>query len=263
MIKNLLIVLCLFAITAHAQPGKTKSKTKTKVAKVDSTGAPVEEEPPLDPMEALEATLPLEVELDPMTGKKVIHKDVKRRNDSLRADLRMKIRKEVTDFWVRTKYPNPKAKSPEKIQLCFNIVSKDTNLIHCVNDSLVVDPEVKKVLFEKRNGDSTYMLIFVDAFSKLKNDGGLCGAGHETKLYFVRWNTKTNQAKWKTKHIASCSKGITNMTKEPIAGWDKAAPLIVKYNRSFYFYEIKFDPANPQLGIQTVKDDAAKEGKAE
>jgi hypothetical protein len=96
MIKKLLIVLCMFALATGAgaqTKGKSKPKTdpkaKTKPAPGDSTAT----EEPVDPMEALEATLPLEVELDPMTGKKVVHKDVKRRNDSLRADLRARIKK--------------------------------------------------------------------------------------------------------------------------------------------------------------------------
>lgn len=258
MVKKLLVVLCLFAITtAHAQKPKPKTnpKTKAKTTAVDSTGA--DSDTPVDPMEALEATLPLEVELDPMSGKKIVHKDIIRRNDSLRKDLAARLKKERMSFWARTKYPNPKAKVPQKTQLCINLVSKDTNYVHCINDSICLDPEVAKVLFEKRTADSTYMLVFLDAFNKNKNDGGMCSTGHESKLLFIRWNTKTNGIKIKTKNIASCARGITNMTKEPIADWDKSAPLIVKYNRSVNFYEIMFDPAKPELGIQAVKDDGS------
>lgn len=267
MIKKLFIVLCLFAFTANAQTKKTKGKTKTPVP-VDSTGARTQTVV-IDPLEALEETLPLEVELDPNSGRRIVHKDVKRRNDSLRAGLRKsirdKIRAEVATFWARTKYPEKGKKGPT--QLCMNIVSKDTNLVYCVNDSNCVEPEVSKVLFEKQKGDSMYMLIYVDAFNKAKDDGGLCGAGHETKLLFTRWNTKTNIAKWKTKNISSCTKGITNMTKFPIKDWDKSGPLDVRYNRSLFFYEIRFDPQHPELGIQTLKDEAKeakeKEGKKE
>ena len=157
-------------------------------------------------------------------------------------------------FAVKTKHPDKKAKSPERMKLCFNLVNKDTNLLHCFNDSMVIDPEVVKVMFEKTVGDSTYMLIYVDAFTKTTNE--LCNAGHETKLYFFRWNHKTNGLKERHKNIASCIKGITNMTKAKVVDWDKSSPLEIKYNRSFFFYEIKFDPANYLLGIQTIKDDS-------
>lgn len=253
MIKKILIILCMFAITVSAQTKKGGSKVKPKKATVDSTGAPVEPEVPIDPMEALENSLPLEVELDPMTGKKIVHKDVKRKNDSLRKDLKDRLKKEKLTFRVWTQHPNPKAKVKERKQLCMNLVHKDTNLIYKTNDSVCVDPEVYKLLFEKSVGDTTYMLIYVDAFTKSSNE--LCAAGHETKLFFVRWNTATMKAKWKHKNIASCTKGITKMSKESPMDWDKSGPLEVKYNRSFDFTEIKFDPANPQLGIQVTRDD--------
>jgi len=258
MIKKIFIVVFMFAFVANAQTKKPKTKTPPKT---DSTGAIIEPEVPLDPMEALENSLPLEVELDPMTGKKIIHKDVKRRNDSLRAALKAELRKEKRGFWVRTKRPD-KGKTG-KTQLCMNIVSKDTNLVYCINDSICVDPEVYKVLYQKQVGDSAYLLIFVDAYSKGKNESGLCNAGHETKLFYTRWNTKTNSAKWKVKNIASCTKGITNMTKEPVGDWDKSSPLYIKYHRADFFYEIKFDPAQPQLGIQSVKDEEKDSKKEE
>jgi len=264
MIKKLFIVLCLFAFTANAQTKKTKDKAKTKTSvKADSTG--VAPTVTVDPLVALEDSLPLELTIDPMTGKKVFHKDVKRKNDSLRAALRKsirdKIRAEVGSFWVRTKYPAKGKTGP--IQLCINIVSKDTNLVHCMNDSLVLEPEVSKVLYEKKVGDSTYMLIFIEAYSKSKSDNGLCNAGRETKLFFTRWNTKTNSAKWKSKNIRSCLKGITLMTKEPLVDWDKTSTLYVKYHRADFFYEIKFDPQFPQLGLQTVKDEEKNAKKDE
>jgi hypothetical protein len=259
MINKLFIVFCLFAFAVNAQtkkPGNTgKTKTKPAAAVVDSTGtAPTVT---VDPMVALEESLPLEVTLDPMTGKKVFHKDVKRSNDSLRFALRKsirdKIRAEVASFWVRTKYPAKGKTGPT--QLCMNIVSKDTNLVYCINDSIVLEPETSKVLYEKKAGDSTYMLIFIEAYSKSKNDNGLCNGGKETKLFFARWNTKTNSAKWKSKNVRSCLKGITLMGKDPFTGWDKTSPLLVKYHRADFFYEIKFDPAQAHLGLQTVKDE--------
>jgi hypothetical protein len=262
MIKKIFALLFMFTlVTAYAQPKKGKGKTKAAVQNPTDSAATEEEK--IDPMEALELTLPLEVESDPMTGKKIKYPERKKRNDSLRADLWKKIRAEKRDFWVRTTYP-PKGKTGP-VQLCMNIVSKDTNLVYCIKDSIIRDPEVSKVLFEKQVKDTMYMLIFIDAFNKSKTDGGVCNGGHESKLFFTRWNTKTNNAKWKVKNVASCEKSITLMSKNPIKDWDRSSgPLDIKYNRSLFFYEIRFDPEHPELGIQTLKDDgAAKGGKEE
>jgi hypothetical protein len=252
MYKLVIIALLFVSFSIN---GQTKSKTpkgKTKTAKVDSTGAEIEEEK--TPEELLELTLQPEIEIDAMTGKKVFYKARKIKNDSLRNALRLEQRKTKMSFWVKTKYPNPKIKTPQPqpIQLCINIANKDTNLTYCVNDSICKDPEVKKVLYEKAVGDTTYMLIFVQAFTKSKSDGGICNAGKETKLFFVRWNTKTNIAKWKTKYINSCIKTITNMTKEKITAWDKTTVLTVNYHKGSTFHEIKFDPEQPQLGLQNA-----------
>ncbi len=252
MYKLVIIALLFVSFSIN---GQTKSKTpkgKTKTAKVDSTGAEIEEEK--TPEELLELTLQPEIEIDAMTGKKVFYKARKIKNDSLRNALRLEQRKTKMWFWVKTKYPNPKIKTPQPqpIQLCINIANKDTNLTYCVNDSICKDPEVKKVLYEKAVGDTTYMLIFVQAFTKSKSDDGICNAGKETKLFFVRWNTKTNIAKWKTKYINSCIKTITNMTKEKITAWDKTTVLTVNYHKGSTFHEIKFDPEQPQLGLQNA-----------
>jgi hypothetical protein len=252
MYKLVIIALLFVSFSIN---GQTKSKTpkgKTKTAKVDSTGAEIEEEK--TPEELLELTLQPEIEIDAMTGKKVFYKARKIKNDSLRNALRLEQRKTKMSFWVKTKYPNPKIKTPQPqpIQLCINIANKDTNLTYCVNDSICKDPEVKKVLYEKAVGDTTYMLIFVQAFTKSKSDDGICNAGKETKLFFVRWNTKTNIAKWKTKYINSCIKTITNMTKEKITAWDKTTVLTVNYHKGSTFHEIKFDPEQPQLGLQNA-----------
>lgn len=250
MIRKIIVLLCILSfVTVEAQTKKPgpKGKGKPKTSATDSSA--VEEEVELDPFEVLEQSLPLEQEMDPNTGKIVKFPDRKRRNDSLRADLAMKIKREKMTFWARTKYPKPKKPGP--IQLCMNVVTKDTNMHYCVNDSVLMDPEVAKVLYQKQVGDTAYVLIFLDAFTKSKSDGGRCNAGHETRIYFVRWNTKTMQAKWKFKNIASCIKGITNMTKEPIANWNGSAPLKVSYHRGTKFYDILFDPEKPQLGIQS------------
>lgn len=144
----------------------------------------------------------------------------------------------------------------QKTKLCVNLVSKDTVLNYCIPDSITKDPEVYKIIFEERKGDTTYVLVYVDGFSKpdAGQDDGRCGAGHETKLFFTRWNTKTNQAKWQNKTITSCLRGTTNMTKEPIDDWDKASVLTINYHRASTFTELKFDPQHPELGLQTNKE---------
>jgi hypothetical protein len=254
MIKKILIVLfivCVGAGVAQTKKPVTKGKDKGKkeVAPRDTSGP----EPELSPMEKLELELPPETEIDPITGKKVFYKDRKRRNDSLRRELSLNLKRQTMTFNVRTKHPRPK--SADKMQLCINLANKDTNLLYCVNDSICKDPEVSKILFEQTKGDTTFMLIYVDAFSKSKSDGGLCNAGKETKLFFVRWNTKVNHAKWKQKTIASCLKGITNMTKEPVVNWDKSGPLVVSYHRGSTFYDVTFDPQHPELGLQSPNKD--------
>ncbi|MCW3075514.1 MAG: hypothetical protein JWO32_123 [Bacteroidetes bacterium] len=255
MIKRIFIVLFIFCVgnlAAQTKKPVVKTKGKTEVAPKDTT-AP---DPELSPMEKLELTLPLENEIDPMTGKKVFYKDRKRIIDSFRTALIIELKKLSMNFYVKTKHARPK--STDKVQLCINIANKDTNLLYCVNDSICKDPEVSKVLFQESKGDTTYVLIYVDAFSKSKSDGGLCNAGKETKLFFARWNTKTNQAKWKQKTIASCIKGVTNMTKEPVADWNKSGILTVSYHRGSNFYDIKFDPQHPELGMQSGKDSEGK-----
>lgn len=259
--KKLLILLLVFSLGAHAQtkkPGSTKTPGKTATGKEKdkpeaSTQKPAEASTlGLTPMELLELQLKPETEIDPVTKKKVFYKDRKRVNDSLRFELREKIRKENKQFWVRTKYP--KANSKERIQLCINIASKDTNLTYCTNDSTLRDPEDAKILFEQTKGDTTYMLILVEAFTKNKNDGGLCNGKKETKLFFAKWNQTTNTAKWKQKNISSCAKGITNMTKGAVEDWDKSSPLKVSYHRGSSFYDLTFDPSKPELGFQSMND---------
>ena len=81
MYKLIIIALLFVSFSIN---GQTKSKTpkgKTKTAKVDSTGAEIEEEK--TPEELLELTLQPETEIDAMTGKKVFYKARKIKNDSL------------------------------------------------------------------------------------------------------------------------------------------------------------------------------------
>ncbi|MBA3663386.1 MAG: hypothetical protein H0W61_04155 [Bacteroidetes bacterium] len=258
MVKRIFLIAFIFCLgSSFGQTKKVDPKTKGKgKGKTEATTTQtVVEEPELSPMEKLESELLPEWVLEPNSPKKVLLKDRKRKNDSLRLALRTKLKKEAMTFAVKTKYPK---KPNEKIQLCINISAKDTNITYCVNDSICKDPEVAKVLYEKSVGDTTFMLVYVDAFTKSKSDPGLCNAGHETKLFFARWNTKDNKAIWKQKTISSCIKGVTNMTKEPVANWDKSSVLNLSYHKGSNFYDLKFDPEHPELGIQSPKDSEPK-----
>jgi|GEM_PF-2351401 len=143
---------------------------------------------------------------------------------------------------------------PHKMKLCINLVSPENIFNHCVNDSLCRDPEVFKILFEKKQGDTTYVLVYVRAFSK-PDDRPSCDAGKEVKLFFVRWSTKTNKALVKQKTIESCMRNITNMTKELLDEWDGKSPFIFKYHRGGQNYvDLKFDPQNYLVGLQSTTD---------
>jgi hypothetical protein len=253
--------LCVFMLLATVAGAQTKGKPATgkgnpkavKGKKAAADSVKVEEEDEVDPYEQFELTLPIEEEIDPLTGKTKFYKDRKLKNDSARKAFREKMRKENLAFKVYTK--KPKKNSKEKMQLCINISAKDTNLLYCRKDSVCRDPEVYKQLYYRIVGDTVYALIFVDAFSKSAYEGGKCNGGKETKLFFVRWNAPKGKAIWKTRTVASCIKTITNMTKTPIGSWDGTSVLNVSYHKGSKFYDIKFDPEKPQLGIQSASDD--------
>ncbi|HWY10595.1 MAG TPA: hypothetical protein VN026_04670 [Bacteroidia bacterium] len=259
--KQLILLFSFFAFTFNVVDvsAQTKSKTKAKAEPVVGE-APVKA--PVDtilgfamfdgmtPFEAVDYQLPAESETDPVTGKKTIFKDVKRRNDSIRVVFKKAYKKRNNTFYVATKRP---VREGDKMKLCINIINKDTNLLYCVVDSVCKDPEFSKIMFEKQKGDSVYMLIYVYAFSKL---GGNCNGEKEAKLFFTRWNVVEGRAIWKNKHISSCAKTITNMTKTPIEEWDGKSVLTVNYHRGTTFHEIFFDPEHPELGIQSTKEGA-------
>jgi hypothetical protein len=251
--KHLFLALLLIAsITISAQTKKKKDEG------VSSESAP---RPPVDtilgfamydgmsPFEAVDYQLPPESETDPVTGRKTIFKEVKHSNDSIRKAFRVAYKKRNNTFYVVTKRPT---REGDKMKLCINITNKDTNLLHCVVDSICKDPEFGKVIFEKQNGDSVYMLLYVYAFSKL---GGNCNGEKEAKLYFVRWNVVEGKAIWRAKLVNSCARTVTNMSKTPIEEWDGKTKLEVEYHRGKNFYAIAFDPEHPELGIQKNIDD--------
>lgn len=176
-------------------------------------------------------------------------------NDSLISDstivsvIELKIPRQ---FLVYTKKAKNKT---ERIKLCFNLITNDTVLNYCMNDSICRDPEVFKQLFQEKKADTVYVLVYVDAFSKPLTNDPKCESGKETKLFFVRWNTKTNKSIWKQRTISSCIKGVTNMTKDPIEDWDKTSPLVLNYYKGGDdFIEITFDPEKPDLGFQSSSE---------
>lgn len=155
-------------------------------------------------------------------------------------------------------YTRKPKKSDNRMKLCLNLVSAESMLELCVPDSACKYPEKYKILFEKKDMDTTYVLVFVEAFSKLEERSS-CDAGKETKLFYVRWNTKTNRATWKQRTVSSCIKGVTNMTREPITNWDGISALTLNYYRGgTNFIELKFDPKNYLLGFQSSGDSEAK-----
>ncbi|PBQ32258.1 hypothetical protein CNR22_10905 [Sphingobacteriaceae bacterium] len=157
------------------------------------------------------------------------------------------------EFAVYTKRSKIKG---ERNKLCINLVSNGTVFNHCINDSLTKDPEVSKILFEKKQGDSTYVLVYVRAFSK-PFDKPACDAGKEVKLFFVRWNTATNKAVVRIKTVESCMKAITDMSTESVDDWDKSSPIVWKYHKGAQnFVELKFDPQNYLQGFQSTGDTA-------
>lgn len=254
MIKKIAVLYLLtIVVCASAQKGKKVDPTKTSetvaAAPIDSLlGYAMYEN--MTPFSALDYQLPPESETDPVTGKTTYFKEVKRKNDSIRIAFRRELKKRNNTFYVRTKKPRLKG---DKMQLCINIVTKDTNLTYCMNDSIIRDPEVAKVMFEKQKGDTLYMLILVEAYNKTINT---CGKEKESKLFFARWNVKENRAIWKAKTFSSCAKTITNMTKTNVADWDKTSVLTISYNRGSNFIDIFFDPAQFEKGIQSSKDSA-------
>lgn len=165
------------------------------------------------------------------------------------------IRKE---FAVYSKIPKDKK---ERIKLCINLVDGETILNYCVNDSICRNPEVSKILWKQKQGDTTYVLVYVDAFSK-PVDKVACEAGHETKFYFARWNTTNNKAIWKSRIVCSCMRGIENMSKEAVNEWDGTSPLAVNYYRgNSEFMTLTFDPQNYQLGLQITGDNDPKKNE--
>ncbi len=253
-----IIVSFLIAFVSVANAQKTQPKTKEKYDPT-KTSETVKAAPPdsllgyamyegMTPFQSLDYQLPNESETDPVSGKTTYFKAVKKKNDSIRVAFRVALKKKYNTFSVKT--VKPKA-AGERMKLCFNIVAKDTNLQHCFKDSIMRDPEISKVLYQKAAGDTVYMLILVEAFNKTINT---CGTTRESKLYFTRWNYKESKALWKVKTFSSCAKTITNMTKMPVAEWDGKSILTISFNKGSDFVDLTFDPDKPEKGIVSSND---------
>lgn len=161
------------------------------------------------------------------------------------------------EFIVYSKKHNGKDK---RMKLCIQL-NGDTVLNQCFVDSICRNPEVYKELFRKKDGDSTFIFLYVDAFTKGFPDR-MCDGGHETKLFFIRWNTETNRALFRQKNIASCIRAITRMSKVDVDGWDKTSPLVWEYHKGGNdFLEVKFDPAEYRKGLQTGAASVSDEGQ--
>jgi hypothetical protein len=158
------------------------------------------------------------------------------------------------EFAVYTK--RYKTKQP-RLRLCINLVGGDSVLNYCIVDSLLRDPEKYKILFQQKDADSTYALLYVCAFTK-DPERPECNPGRETKLFFIRWNPKTNKAIVKQKYIESCYRSITRLTDENLMDYDAQSPLKITYNKGDAFIELTFDPANYKLGIQSTKEGDSK-----
>ena len=146
-----------------------------------------------------------------------------------------------------------------RLKLCFQIVSDSAVYNHCINDSTLRDPEVVKEVFRRSVGDSTFILLYVDAFTKGVDK--LCDGGHETKVVFFKWNTATNKARMQQRTISSCVKAITSMGQSDVNAWDGQSPLIFSYHRGgVNFLDVMFDPAQFRRGLQSIKTSDQDEG---
>lgn len=169
-------------------------------------------------------------------------------NASDTLDVKGEELKQNHQFGAYTRKPY---KPSNRMKLCINLVADNSNYNFCINDSICKYPEYSSVLFQKQDGDSAYALVLVDAITKTDDKPG-CDAGHETKLFFVKWSTKNNKGTWKQRTISSCIKAVTNMNREPIKDWDKTSVLKVNYHKGgTVFIELKFDPENYRLGFQS------------
>lgn len=168
-------------------------------------------------------------------------------DSSLSKELEPPIPKEFAVYTKRYKTKQP------ALRLCINLVGGDSTLNYCMVDSLLRDPEKYKILFQKKDADSTFALIYVSAFTK-DPERPECVAGRETKLYFIRWNPKTNKAIVKQRYIESCYRTITRMSSENLMEYDGNSPLNLSYNKGASFIDLTFDPANYKAGIISNKE---------
>jgi hypothetical protein len=159
----------------------------------------------------------------------------------------LKIR-EARKFAVYSK--RYRTRKENRAKLCVQLVNPDTVFTYCHSDSLTRNPETSKIIFEKQDGDTNYVFVYTEAFSKMP-DKPECDGGRETRLYFFRWNLKTNQAISRTRLINSCLRAYTNMTKQNILEWDGISPLNIEYLKTgTSFTGFVFNPDEYKKGFQ-------------
>lgn len=155
--------------------------------------------------------------------------------------------KEHAVFGVYTKEASAAYK---RTRLFIQVVEGAQTHLFSIHDSLCINPEKSKVLFQKLEGDSVFCLIGIDAYSKAANNP-YCDAGKETKVVYLRWNIKTQKSRFKQRTISSCLRGVTNLSQD-IFNWQPTANLELTYHKGGDMYiTVLFDPKNWHLGFQS------------
>ncbi|MFN5674351.1 MAG: hypothetical protein ACK46W_04685 [Bacteroidota bacterium] len=159
--------------------------------------------------------------------------------------------KEHPVFGVYTKTANATYK---RTRLFIQVAEGSQTHLFSIHDSLCINPEKSKVLFQKSEGDSVFCLIGIDAFSKASNNP-YCDAGKETKVVYLRWNTKTQKSRFKQRTISSCLRGITNLSPQDIFAWQPSGNLELTYHKGGDVYiTVLFDPKNWHVGFQSSSE---------
>ena len=160
--------------------------------------------------------------------------------------------REHAEFGVYTK---PASSIYKRTRLCVQLAENGKTHLFSIHDSLCINPEKSKVLFQKMEGDTVFCLIVIDAFSKA-SDNPFCDAGKETKVVYARWSTKTNKSKFKQRTVSSCLRGITNLTTTDLFKWNPdSGPLELNYHKGGDLYiQVIFNPKDFHIGFQSASE---------
>ncbi len=160
--------------------------------------------------------------------------------------------REHAEFGVYTK---PATSQYKRARLYIQLAENGKTHLFSIHDSLCINPEKSKVLFQKMEGDSVFSLIAIDAFSKA-TDNPLCDAGKETKVVYARWSTKNNKSKFKQRTVSSCLRGITNLTATDLFKWNPdSGPLELNYHKGGDLYiQVIFNPKDLHIGFQSTSE---------